>query len=154
MLRGQIGANGEVQLAGKVKPEDEMKGVVETILRAGSILGKLAVLKMKAPEVRRELLFDPESRMRFDVAIPELMVAFEVQGGIFPFARKDGGKRQGAHGSITGVLATMRKMNRAQELGWRVYQYIPDEVTETRTLHHVHRVIARELDEMIDDAQN
>lgn len=152
MLRGQIGPDGKVVLAGKVKIEDEMKGVVETILRAGTILAKLAVLKMGKPRVDREALFDNESRMRFDVSLPELMIAFEVQGGIFPMKSRDG--RRGAHGSVTGILATMRKMNRAQELGWKVYQYVPDEVRDDRTLHHVHRVIARELDDMIDDAQN
>lgn len=61
----------------------------------------------------REFRFHPSRKWRFDVAIPELKIALEVEGGVFV---------RGRHVRPTGFLKDMEKYNEATLLGWRVFR--------------------------------
>jgi len=63
------------------------------------------------PEPTREFTFHPLRKWRFDFAWPELLVAAEVEGGIFS---------NGRHVSPAGFVEDCRKYNEAELLGWRV----------------------------------
>ncbi len=67
--------------------------------------------------------FHPKRKWRFDLAIPELKIACEYQGGLFM-------GRRGGHQSVKGTRKDWEKMNEAQICGWIVLQFGPD---ETRT---------------------
>lgn len=64
----------------------------------------------------REYRFAPPRRWRFDFAWVDRKVAVEFNGGVWIIGRHNRGK---------GYLGDLEKMNQAQALGWRVFQYAP-----------------------------
>jgi very-short-patch-repair endonuclease len=70
--------------------------------------------------VQEEYRFHPYRRWRFDIAVPDLMVAVEIEGGIWSGGRHTRGK---------GYQGDMEKYNAAQMLGWKVLRYTPDQVS-------------------------
>jgi very-short-patch-repair endonuclease len=66
-----------------------------------------------------EFSFHPERRWRFDLALPERMIAVEIEGAIWV---------QGRHTRGTGYLKDMEKYNEATRLGWRVFRFTPQQV--------------------------
>jgi very-short-patch-repair endonuclease len=69
-----------------------------------------------------EYAFHPTRKWRFDYAHTRLKIAVEINGGIW---RRKGGAHTG-----TGHMRDMEKMNAAQSLGWRVFQFTPDQQAE------------------------
>lgn len=65
------------------------------------------------PEPAREHRFHPERKWRFDLAWPELMVAFEREGLVAPGAK-------GRHQTRQGYRGDCEKYNAALRLGWVV----------------------------------
>jgi hypothetical protein len=65
-------------------------------------------------ELVAQYKFHPTRRWRFDFANTSLMVAFEIQGGIYA--------AQSGHRSFEGVQRDYEKLNAATLLGWRVFQ--------------------------------
>ena len=65
----------------------------------------------RALKYKREYVFHPTRKWRFDFAIPAYKLAIEVEGGIFSRGRHNTGK---------GMLADMEKYASAQVLGWTV----------------------------------
>lgn len=65
-------------------------------------------------KLQREYRFDDVRRWRFDFAIPNIKVAFEIQGGLYA--------PQTGHRSKEGVERDMEKLNAAQLQGWQVFQ--------------------------------
>jgi len=82
------------------------------------------------PEPARELKFCPGRRFRFDFAYPEKMLAIEVQGQTW---------HKGAHSSGTGLERDYEKMNLAQSLGWRVYQFSSNMVESGEAVRMIER---------------
>lgn len=68
-------------------------------------------------DVVREHRFCPSRRWRFDYAVPSLMVALEVEGGVWTGGR---------HTSPRGFLNDIEKYNAAALLGWTVVRTTPD----------------------------
>ena len=83
----------------------------------------------------RQYVYVPGRNFRADFALPSLRLLVEVQGGIY--SRR-------AHGSITGVLADLKRGNEAAIAGWHVLRVTPDEVSDGRALALVRRFIERE----------
>ncbi len=70
----------------------------------------------------------------FDVAWPSLMVAVEIEGGIWakdsgPPCPTCGQKQRGAHGSGSGILRDIEKYNAGTILGWRIIRIPTGAVT-------------------------
>jgi len=93
-----------------------------------------AIIKqtLKRPVVK-EYRFHPKRLWRFDFAVPELMIAIEIEGGIFSKARL-------GHSSGVGIKQDMEKYNLAQLMGWKVLRYMPEQAGEcVRDLETVKR---------------
>ena len=78
------------------------------------------------PEAQYEWADAAGRKFRADFAWPEHRLLVELEGGIFDFERGDDhGKRRGAHGSVSNVLADIEKQNLAVLLGWRMVRITP-----------------------------
>lgn len=77
------------------------------------------LLHDKGFEVIRELRFYPERRWRFDIAIPGVMLAVEVEGGVFIGGR---------HTRGAGYAGDMQKYNTATCNGWALLRFTPSQV--------------------------
>lgn len=62
----------------------------------------------------QEFKFHPKRKWRFDFAWPDLLVAAEVEGGVFV---------RGRHVSPKGFVADCEKYNAAAQLGWTVLRF-------------------------------
>ncbi len=61
-----------------------------------------------------EYRFDDIRQFRFDFAHPKLMIAVEIEGGVWSY---------GAHVRGTGYIKDMEKYNLAIVLGWKILRY-------------------------------
>ena len=69
----------------------------------------------------RQFRYVPGRRFRADFALPAYRLLIEVAGGVY--TRK-------AHGSVTGVLADIDRLNRGTILGWRMLRVTPQMVED------------------------
>jgi very-short-patch-repair endonuclease len=65
--------------------------------------------------------FHPVRRWRFDAAFPERKIAVEIDGGTFIGGR---------HTRGAGFKADCEKINMAGLLGWRVFRFLPSQLTD------------------------
>lgn len=72
-------------------------------------------------------------RWRFDLAWPDLLVAVEIDGGIWIRGRHSRGK---------GQLGDMEKLNAAAAMGWRVLRFTPDQVRNGTALNEIQNVVS------------
>jgi hypothetical protein len=96
-----------------------------------SLFTQLAWVKLPEPE--REYRFVPDRRWRFDLAWPELLLAVEIEGGIWIAGR---------HSRGTGIEADMEKYNRATLAWWRVLRVTPEMVDDGRALTLIQGALA------------
>ena len=75
-----------------------------------------ALRKAGVSEWHEEYRFHPVRRWQFDFAWPDLMVAAEVEGGVFVGGR---------HTRGIGFVKDCEKYNTATELGWSVFRLPP-----------------------------
>ncbi len=87
----------------------------------------------KLTQFEREYRFHPSRKWRFDFAAPRLLIAVEIEGGIF-------GKKS-AHNTGTGILRDMEKSNEAQRLGWRVFRFAAHDIKSGRAVKYIRQVI-------------
>lgn len=71
-----------------------------------------------------------ERKWRFDFAIPSLMLALEIEGGVWSGGRHTRGK--GYQGDLT-------KYATATSLGWTVFRFSTEDVLQGRDLEHLSR---------------
>jgi hypothetical protein len=76
----------------------------------------------------REYEFHPTRKWRFDLAWPELMVAFECEGGVWS---------RGRHTRPQGFAADIEKYNTAVMLGWSVYRVTAEMIHDGTALRLV-----------------
>lgn len=88
------------------------------------------IISSGLPKPEQELRFHHTRRWRFDYAWPELMLAVEVEGGIFThrrgtFVDKKGKvrKKQSRHLTIKGFEEDAIKYANAEILGWHVMRF-------------------------------
>lgn len=67
-----------------------------------------------------EYKFHEKRKWRFDFALVEKKIATEINGGCWV---------QGRHNRGGGFIKDMEKLNAAQLLGWRVFQYTPQQIS-------------------------
>lgn len=90
----------------------------------------------KLPEPVRQHYYAPPRKFRADFAWllpPPLSLLVEVQGGIW--SRK-------AHGSITGVLADIDRLNAATLASWRLLRVTPEMVKDGTALKLIEKALA------------
>jgi very-short-patch-repair endonuclease len=83
-----------------------------------------------------EYMFHPVKRWRFDYAIPEFKLAFEIDGGLW--LEKHG--KKGGHSTGKGRMNDIRKDREAQILGWKVFRFAPEEIKSGRLLEFADRL--------------
>lgn len=96
----------------------------------------VVVKRLGAPAPVRELQFDPSRKFRFDYAWPDLMLAVEVDGGVFTGGR---------HTRGAGFLRDMQKQNLAVRNGWAVLRYTPDQLLSVGSTEVVEFIKKRSL---------
>ena len=93
-----------------------------------ALIGKVSLLEellavhlsgANCPTPEREYLFCPGRRWRFDFCWPEFMVAVEVEGGVYG----------GRHTRPEGFAKDIEKYNTATFMGYRVYRFTGQMVT-------------------------
>lgn len=82
--------------------------------------------------IRKEYRFNLERKWRFDYAIPDHMIAIEVEGGAFTGGR---------HTRGAGFVADMEKYNSAASLGWTLIRRTPDQLLTEKTIQLIQAVI-------------
>lgn len=87
-------------------------------------------------EVVTELRFAPPRLFRFDVALPALMLAIEIDGGCF-----NGGR----HVSTAGIRSEHIKGFLAAALGWTVIHVLPEDVSSGEALRRVQAVLTGQI---------
>ena len=88
------------------------------------------------PEPVREHRFDAIRRWRFDLAWPDLMVAFECEGGVWS---------RGRHTRPQGFAEDVHKYNTATLLGWGVYRVTADMIHSGLALTWVEQALGINL---------
>jgi hypothetical protein len=84
------------------------------------------------PEPKREYVFHPRRKWRFDFAWPVYRIALEVNGGAWT---------QGRHTRGEGYIEDLNKLNEAQLLGWQVYQVTPAQVKTGQAIGLIERAL-------------
>lgn len=93
-------------------------------------------LRVHGIEFEREYRFHPERKWRFDFAMPEAMLAVEIEGGVFV---------RGRHTRGAAFVGDCEKYNAAVLLGWRVLRFVPDKHVDTGlAIEAVQRALASE----------
>lgn len=115
MATGRLKVKAVKKVAGKTfapKPRNKPKSPDrETQFRL--LFGSLSEIKT-APVGQH--VFHPERKWRFDFAWPDLLVAVEIDGGVFQ-------SRATGHRSIGGLIRDMEKSNAAQIQGWCLLRF-------------------------------
>ena len=68
----------------------------------------------------RQCAYAVGRKMRADFGLPAERILIEVQGGVY--------SKQGAHGSISGILADIERLNLATINNWRMMRFTPDQI--------------------------
>jgi len=71
---------------------------------------------------KRQYKYVPGRRFSADFAFPVQKLVVEVDGGVYT---------RRAHGSVSGIIADMKRSNLAAMNGWRVMRFRPDEIAKT-----------------------
>lgn len=96
-------------------PNRKVKGVSAPLFDyAETLLIQLQLAGL--PEPQREFMFHRKRKWRFDLAWPDLMIAVEVEGGIWTGGRHVRGE---------GYEKDCEKYNEAQLAGWMVLRFTP-----------------------------
>lgn len=85
-------------------------------LKPKKILG-LFLTNKYSDGMKREYIFHPTRKWRFDYAWPDKKIAIEFEGGTFI---------RGGHTRGAGYAKNCEKYNQAALLGWKVYRFTPD----------------------------
>lgn len=72
-------------------------------------------------EFRRQYPYAAGRKLRADFAIPGKQLLIEIVGGVYSRA---------AHGSVSGVLADIDRLNAATLNLWRMLRFTPDQVKD------------------------
>jgi hypothetical protein len=102
---------------------------------AEALLYQLQLSGLPAPE--REFLFHSKRKWRFDFAWPDLLIAVEVEGGIWTGGR---------HVRGSGYEGDCEKYNTAQMEGWMVLRFTPGMLKRKGAGEMIEKAIRRAVD--------
>ncbi len=89
------------------------------------------------PLPEREFLFHKRRKWRFDFAWPDLLIAVEVEGGVFSGGRHVRGQ---------GYESDCEKYNEAQLLGWMVLRFTPGMIKRGKADQVIEKAIRKAID--------
>ena len=87
------------------------------------------------------LNFDSDTREHLDFAWPWLMIAVEVQGGTRWNPKRQKKDCRGAHLRTGGYERDRRKINKAQLMGWKVYEFTAAMIESGEALRFLERAL-------------
>lgn len=111
------------------------RGPVKIFSEDVDVFTRLVDLKLKVV-IRMEYRFNLERKWRFDYAIPDHMIAVEVEGGVWTGGR---------HTRGAGFVADMEKYNSAAALGWTLIRRTPDQLLTEETLGLIRAIIDQKI---------
>lgn len=85
-------------------------------------------------EVFLEHQFHPKRKWRFDMAIPSLMLAIEIEGAVYS---------NGRHTRGSGFLKDIEKYNQAALLGWTLLRFTHVKHTNHEIIEFVKKILAQ-----------
>ena len=88
------------------------------------------------PPPQKEFLFHRRRKWRFDLAWPDLLIAVEVEGGIWVGGRHVRGE---------GYEADCEKYNEAQLMGWMVLRFTPGMIKRGKAGAIIEKAIRRAI---------
>jgi len=100
--------------------------------QAAKLASEVELNLIELPGYKKEIIFHPTRKWRFDYAWTELKVALEIHGGIFT---------NGRHTRGTGITEDRVKMNSAQLLGWIVIEATTAQVKNGQMLKWITQAI-------------
>lgn len=89
------------------------------------------------PLPEREFLFHKRRKWRFDFAWPDLLIAVEVEGGVFSGGRHVRGQ---------GYESDCEKYNEAQLIGWMVLRFTPGMIKRGKADQVIEKAIRKAMD--------
>lgn len=90
----------------------------------------------KLPRPELEFKFFTGRKWRFDLCWPDVDIAVEIEGGVFVNGRHSRGK---------GFTEDIHKYNTAQFLGYRVYRFTPDMISDGHAIKFISQVLISEF---------
>lgn len=114
---------------GQKRPSAALMDYAETLLIQLHLSG--------LPQPEREFTFHKKRKWRFDLAWPDLLIAVEVEGGIWSGGRHVRGE---------GYEADCEKYNEAQLSGWMVLRFTPGMIKRGDAGGVIEKAIRRALD--------
>lgn len=99
---------------------------------------ELDLVKHGIPKPEQEYRFDDKRRWRFDFAWPSLMVACEVEGGVWS---------NGRHTRGSGFIGDLEKYNAAMLRGWSVYRCTREMIMSGEAVKTIKILIGMRQDE-------
>jgi len=98
---------------------------------------RLIVLQQatKQPDWIAEHRFHSTRLWRFDYALPHMMIAIEIEGGVWS---------SGRHNRGLGFVADLSKYNAAVSLGWRLFRFTPQQFDKAHWFEFVMPIIRGE----------
>ena len=100
--------------------------------KAPDLFLKLLQSRFKGVEIEKEFRFHHTRRWRFDYAFPALMIAVEVDGGVWTGGR---------HINPAGYINDMEKLNNAAAMGWLVLRITTDDRFANKTYELIKQTI-------------
>jgi hypothetical protein len=102
---------------------------------AEALLIQMPLSGLPAPQ--REFIFHKKRKWRFDLAWPDLLIAVEVEGGIWTGGRHVRGE---------GYEADCEKYNEAQLAGWMVLRFTPGMIKRGKAWPVIEKALRRAMD--------
>ena len=99
---------------------------------------KMLQANFKGIEIVKELKFHPTRKWRFDYAFPFLMIAVEVDGGVWTGGR---------HINPAGYINDMEKLNTAASMGWLVLRITTDDRFASKTFELIKKAVEYRINE-------
>jgi len=138
-LQQAIKDNPDLQIDGDGLPQFKTDARRELERAQRESLSRLFLAHWKRhelPELTMEYQFHPVRKWRFDFCLIDKRVAIEIHGGT---------RKQGRHNRAEGFARDREKMNAAQLLGWRVFEFsdvtLRDREAMDRQLQQISEII-------------
>ncbi|HVI10436.1 MAG TPA: hypothetical protein VND65_19265 [Candidatus Binatia bacterium] len=107
--------------------------------REVDILMLAALRELQIGEVFHELRVNESRRWKFDFAIPEMMLAVEIEGGISKFARFHPEWKTMRHQTGKGAADDCEKYATAVANGWTLFRFTTEMVRNGSAAQFLHK---------------